>query len=980
MKNQTISNELMELLKSDKNSPLHKFKNSVPTDNLSYLNHWFTFFDYTNNEKDIVADVMGSYGINVKEYEAHYKLLNELTAYIEDCHREILSKIEFEPRLDQYVKLFKREEQNNIKLLVLANLYLNVHKQDKYLNLVDIGNKFNIDRDFIFSLNESHKLFQDKIIESDKSSLHSNDPWTLKEIYFNPSIYSIFAGIKVNPEELVILKGSSIIEFFDLGDPSQLSTFISENEQIEEDEDDISFEDFQDGDFEELFKDEEDEQEVNDELQNNKIDDKDDESYKDDLDYLYYEYAYFRSLLKLKEKQNEDLMYGDKEDERKMRLLEQEIQRQRYLCDLKLEKSKKSGFIPRLEKLAKRIKLNDFEKNVLKALVTTRVFIDPSKSFSSYDSATVKEIIFLLIEDQIQQILAKKYFQKNAKLIKSGFIHIDQRDSLNSSIYESNLVIDSRLLEYLTGEEFNITDHVEGSFFYKSSINIENVKIPKELKERVLTTISNFPTFLKAKKELGFSEIVEYGNSLVMLFVGKSGTGKTMLANAISNYLDKKVLLFNLNSLSQMSSFGDERQLFSVLFREARMNNAILFFDESEEILQDRFNDLLIEIEKHEGIVIFATNATFLIDEAMRRRINLIVNLPSPGPLQRKEIWKIHLPKKITLAKDVDLNQIASRYEINGGLIKNAVFSALAQAVNKSKKSKLILKMKDLEYGAKEQLHNKLFMSNLEKLKVPITGLDRIVLPKKTEGLIKEIVNIEKSWKFLDAEWGFREVFPNHKGISILFHGPSGTGKTITAEALAYETGKKLKIVNYSQIMSMYVGGTEKALEALFEEVADNDSILLFDEADALFTRRTGVTGSNDRYANVETDVLLGMIERYSAFTILTTNYISNIDDAFFRRMSYIIEFKKPDKNERLKLWNMLIPRKMPLHKDVDLSILADKYDFSGGDIRNAIIRVGTHNAIKMQKEIKNSQGDFIRICDEIKENKNNGMASIGFK
>jgi SpoVK/Ycf46/Vps4 family AAA+-type ATPase len=171
--------------------------------------------------------------------------------------------------------------------------------------------------------------------------------------------------------------------------------------------------------------------------------------------------------------------------------------------------------------------------------------------------------------------------------------------------------------------------------------------------------------------------------------------------------------------------------LFSLLFREARMSDAILFFDEAEEMLERRMNELLIEIEKHHGIVIFATNASFKIDDAMRRRINHIQLFQEPGPALRKRIWEIHLPKSVRMDKDIDLELLAQRFEINGGLIKNAVFAGLAKAVSENKRGKPLIKLNHLMEGAREQLRNKLFMSKLEEPKIPQKGFESLVLPKK---------------------------------------------------------------------------------------------------------------------------------------------------------------------------------------------------------------------------------------------------------
>jgi SpoVK/Ycf46/Vps4 family AAA+-type ATPase len=466
-----------------------------------------------------------------------------------------------------------------------------------------------------------------------------------------------------------------------------------------------------------------------------------------------------------------------------------------------------------------------------------------------------------------------------------------------------------------------------------------------------------------------------------MLFTGPSGTGKTMLANAISNFLKKKILLFNLNNMTQLSSLGKESGIFQTIFREARLNDAVLFFDESEALLSDRLNDLLIEIERHDGIVIFATNASFKIDSAMRRRILHFTHFKDPGANLRKQIWKVHLfdfAKNLKLSDDMNLDELASKFEISGGLIKNAIFSALVKAVNTDKSDHPFIQMKHLMEGAKEQLDNKFFMSKMENVRIPHKGLESIVLPPETKETIKEIINYEKARKVLEGQWGFSEVFPDKNGITALFYGPPGTGKTLTAEAIAYETGKTLKQVNYAQIVSKWVGETEKALEALFTEISDNKCILLFDEADGLFAKRTEVSSPNARYLNMETDLLLSLIERNNVFAILTTNNINNIDEAFFRRMTYILKFEKPDAILRSHLWETLIPAKLPV-KDIDYQYLADNFELTGAEIKNIIIRTATKKALILDDGMTIQTSDFEDICKIFLATDTNQRKAVGF-
>ncbi len=984
METQQQVDRILTILQNYENSPLSSFFKLNPDNDISYLNLWFTYFEYALLNQNLVTRLLDSIGWKAEDFEFHYKLTLEVKQALKETMENKLQALDFKPRLEEYLDETDVSDKEYVKRFILAVLYKISKNEATYVTLIELAREFNIPQRFVLTMNKEHPILKDKILELEEDSLNKDKTFHQKDIIFNSTIYNIFAGLDVNEEDLAVIRGSRLLQMFELSEEAYYSKLEDENDNgspfddgnLEDELDDISLDDITSMDDEEdemdMEEDNEEEEEIDEEVDETSL-----RGYKDNLEYLHEEFLWIKLLMELKEKQGDDFPLSEKENERAIHLLHQKIQKQKHVCEIRLNKSVEKAFTPRMERVAKRLKLSEFEKNVLKYLVVNKVF--PQTNGLGDYGTDVKDIIMLMLEEPIQQVQAKKYFLKNARLVRTGLIQVEQSDALNQDIFNNQVVVDNRLIEYLIGENYDISDYIEGSFLYHSSIDMNNVVLPAELKEKVMTTINNFPEFLKAKNQLQFSEVVEYGNALAMLFVGKSGTGKTMLANAISNHLGKKILLFNFNNLSQVHSMMDEQQVFSILFREARMNDAILFFDESEDILQNRINDLLIEIEKHEGIVIFATNAQFSIDEAMRRRINLILNLSDPGPGLRKDIWKIHLPDKMQLSEDVDLDQLARRYELNGGLIKNAVFSALFQAVNENHNEGPEVKMQHLDYGARDQLQNKLFMSNLERLKVPNNGLDNIVLPEGEKDKLKEIVNIEKSRKVLVGQWGFDEVFPDHKGVAVLFHGPSGTGKTITAEAIAYEMGKKLKIVNYSQVLSMFVGGTEKALETLFEEVADNDSILLFDEADALFASRTGVAHSGDRYANVETDVLLSLIERYNTFTILTTNFMENIDKAFYRRMSYIIEFKEPSEKERLELWKMLTPDKLPLGESVNFEKLAREFVFTGGDIKNVIIRAATNKAVSMERNITLKQADFETFSREIRKAKNNGREKIGF-
>jgi SpoVK/Ycf46/Vps4 family AAA+-type ATPase len=189
--------------------------------------------------------------------------------------------------------------------------------------------------------------------------------------------------------------------------------------------------------------------------------------------------------------------------------------------------------------------------------------------------------------------------------------------------------------------------------------------------------------------------------------------------------------------------------------------------------------------------------------------------------------------------------------------------------------------------------------------------------------------------------WGFLAGRPGREGLRLLFHGPPGTGKTLAGEVLAGALGRDLLIVDLSRIVSKWVGETEKNLAAIFESAERTGSALLFDEADALFGRRTEVGDARDRYANLETAYLLSRMERFEGLVVLATNLRQNLDGAFARRLDFIVGFPPPDARQRARLWRRLLPPDAPLDPAVDLGRLAALYAIPGGLIRSAAVSAG---------------------------------------
>jgi len=215
---------------------------------------------------------------------------------------------------------------------------------------------------------------------------------------------------------------------------------------------------------------------------------------------------------------------------------------------------------------------------------------------------------------------------------------------------------------------------------------------------------------------------------------------------------------------------------------------------------------------------------------------------------------------------------------------------------------------------------------------------DALVVPDDIKTRLREMVLYRRHADRVYRDWGLGRHITG-EGIAALFSGPPGTGKTLAASVIATELGIALYRVDLSRIVSKWVGETEKNLARLFAEARHGHAVLLFDEADALFGKRTEVKSASDRYANLEVNFLLQKLDHFDGVAILTTNALTGIDEAFLRRLQFRVPFDPPDHDARVMLWRQHLPAAEHLHADVDLDEIADRYEFSGGNIRNAAIR-----------------------------------------
>jgi SpoVK/Ycf46/Vps4 family AAA+-type ATPase len=307
---------------------------------------------------------------------------------------------------------------------------------------------------------------------------------------------------------------------------------------------------------------------------------------------------------------------------------------------------------------------------------------------------------------------------------------------------------------------------------------------------------------------------------------------------------------------------------------------------------------------------------------------------------------------------------LANKFRFSGGQIKDVTTSARNLSHWRDPENGHIT-MPELYEACRMHASRKLSILG-RKIK-PQHTWDDVVLPEDKLEQLKEICDSIKFRSLVYDEWGFDRKLSLGKGLNILFAGPSGTGKTMSAEVMAGELGLDLYKIDLSTVVSKYIGETEKNLARIFAEAESSDAILFFDEADALFGKRSEVRDSHDRYANIEINYLLQKMEEHEGVVILATNFRKNMDDAFVRRMHHTVEFPFPCEADRRRIWEKIWPAEMPDLGELDLDFMARRFEIAGGNIRNiavaaAFLAASDGGVIKMAHLLHGTRREYQKM------------------
>ena len=429
----------------------------------------------------------------------------------------------------------------------------------------------------------------------------------------------------------------------------------------------------------------------------------------------------------------------------------------------------------------------------------------------------------------------------------------------------------------------------------------------------------------------------------IVVLAGAEGAGRKSLAFGAAASQGRAVL--HLRCAEMMNwDLGELARLARASLREAIIFDAIPLFENIDLLAANPEANRPDRVRAFEGALdgftapVAATCAPRDTRPVSLGRGLVMVDVPVPTEEARSTLWRRALEKRA--APDLDFDLVAARYPISGGILLRAASAAgsLAEARGRAGGGATgAVVDRDIHAGLRGTLEHKL--AGLGRRITWRQGWDDLILPDDSIEEIREFIARMKHKRMVYDDWGFSRKLAKGLGLSALFAGQPGTGKTMVAGLIADELNLDLYQIDLSRIVSKYVGETEKNLAELFEAAEAGHAILLFDEADSLFAKRTEVKSSVDRYANLEVNYLLQRMEAFGGITILTTNMDTAIDEAFKRRISFKVNFPFPEPEDRLKLWRVILPDEALVSGEIDYEYLANKYEMSGGYIRNAVLR-----------------------------------------
>jgi SpoVK/Ycf46/Vps4 family AAA+-type ATPase len=590
---------------------------------------------------------------------------------------------------------------------------------------------------------------------------------------------------------------------------------------------------------------------------------------------------------------------------------------------------------PRLERLAELFELDAFDQDALLVCLAPDLDLRYERLYSYLqDDVTRKRpnvdlVLRLLAPEVGERAHARQRLSPSGQLHNRGLVSVVGDDASGQpSLLARPLRVEERVVEYMLGSDRMDARVAQFGQIFESDTDGAAWALPSELQDGLVT-------FLRTAASQPAPRV-----GPLIYIQGAAGAGKRAIARAACAAAGRRLLLIDLPALMAASTERTQAPMLAAVAREALLQDAVLGLDGFDCVLADEPDPRAARAVLRR-LLAEQPGPTLLLGEErwepalwLPGVVALRLELRPLGLSDRQRLWRSQLNGHLVPG---DVDELAGRYRL--------VDDEAIQAVAADASGRALLRGADrvgmVDFWQAARAIATPPLEGLARHVEPRYGWADIVLPG--DGLLQlyELCARLRHQGTVLETWGYGRKHARRGGITALFAGQPGTGKTMAAEIVAGQLGLDLYRIDLSAVVSKYIGETEKNLEKIFRAADQGEAVLLFDEADAIFGKRSEVRDARDRYANVEVAYLLQRLEAYAGLAVLTTNLRGNIDEAFIRRLDCVVEFPLPEEAERLRSWQLALPSEAPLDASVDLPFLARKFKLAGGHIRNIALTAG---------------------------------------
>ncbi len=613
--------------------------------------------------------------------------------------------------------------------------------------------------------------------------------------------------------------------------------------------------------------------------------------------------------------------------------------------------------VPRLAWLGRTFALTAFDLNIVLLAIAPEIDLRYERLYAYLqDDVTRKRpavalALDLFVRERDCRLALRSRFAPDAPLVRHGLLHlIPDPGQAQPPLLAHYLKLDDQVVNFLVGE-----DTLDGRLaafcrLLDGGEAVANARVP------------GLPEFA--------ADAVAQGKPVRIYLQGTSAGGKLEAARAIAKALGSGLLTVNLVLAPDGVPLAQTLQL---ALLAAKILGSVPYLDGLDAILREAgsgaYAALAEALAEAGGVAILSGTLPWYSTPRGPAGV-LSVRIGPLEPASALECWRGHAARLDVHVGESDLALLAGRFRLTADQIADAAECAWnaarwSAAAHPDSSQNSAVTLDHLAAAARAECGQGL--SKLARRISPVYTWDDIVLPDDQIAQLREACDQAVHRETVFGTWGFGNKLSLGRGLNVLFSGPPGTGKTMAAEVIARELRLDLYKIDLSQVVSKYIGETEKNLDRVFTAAEDSNAILFFDEADALFGKRSEVKDSHDRYANIEIGYLLQKMEEYEGIAILATNVREHIDEAFVRRIQVIVEFPFPDEAERGRVWRIIFPKEAPLEADVDFETLARRVRLASGNIRSiarasAFYAAADGGPIQMAHLIKAARREYQKL------------------